>query len=118
LFTSTYIIECAFHQKKRGRQGGAAINIFDPCALENLVPICQKHGVAVIARCIVDEGGPTGLLSPETVFESGDFRHGYFDDTTPRETYIAKVRTLESYVPEHASSLAALALKSPSGIRA
>jgi methylglyoxal reductase len=25
------------------------INIFDPCALENLVPICQKHGVAVIA---------------------------------------------------------------------
>jgi methylglyoxal reductase len=87
------------------------INIFDPLALENLVPICQKHGVAVIARCILDEGGLTGFLTPETVFEPGDFRYGYFDDTTPREIYIAKVRALESYVPEHASSLAALALK-------
>ena len=44
------------------------INIFDPLALENLVPICQKHNVAVIARCILDEGGLTGMLTPETVF--------------------------------------------------
>jgi methylglyoxal reductase len=87
------------------------INIFDPCALENLVPICQKHGVAVIARCILDEGGLTGFLTPERVFEPGDFRDGYFDGTTPRTTYIAKVKALESHVPEYASSLAALALK-------
>jgi aryl-alcohol dehydrogenase-like predicted oxidoreductase len=87
------------------------INIFDPVALENLVPICQKHNVAVIARCILDEGGLTGTLTPETVFPPGDFRAGYFDDTVPRATYIAKVEALKAYVPEHASNLAALALK-------
>ena len=87
------------------------INIFDPIALENLVPLCQKHNVAVIARCILDEGGLTGFLTPDTTFPPGDFRHGYFDDTVPRATYIAKVDALRRYVPEYASSLAALAIK-------
>jgi aryl-alcohol dehydrogenase-like predicted oxidoreductase len=87
------------------------INIFDPIALENLVPICQRHDVAVIARCILDEGGLTGMLTPQTDFPPGDFRRGYFDDTVPRATYIAKVEALKAYLPEHASSLAALALK-------
>lgn len=87
------------------------INIFDPIALENLVPICQKHKVAVIARCILDEGGLTGFLSPDTEFPAGDFRRGYFDDTVPRAVYIAKVEALRRFVPEYASSLAALALK-------
>jgi aryl-alcohol dehydrogenase-like predicted oxidoreductase len=87
------------------------INIFDPIALENLVPLCQKHDVAVIARCILDGGGLTGFLTPETTFPPGDFRHGYFDDTVPRASYIAKVDALRRYVPEHASSLAALAIK-------
>ena len=87
------------------------INIFDPQALENLVPFCRMHGVAVIARCIFDEGGLTGFLTPETRFQPGDFRHGYFDDTVPRAAYIARVEALRRYIPEHASSLAALALK-------
>jgi aryl-alcohol dehydrogenase-like predicted oxidoreductase len=87
------------------------INIFDPIALENLAPICQKQKVAIIARCILDEGGLTGFLTPETEFPARDFRHGYFDDTVPRATYIAKVDALRRYVPEYASSLAALALK-------
>ena len=51
------------------------------------------------------------MLTSETVFPPGDFRAGYFDDTVPRATYIAKVEALKAYVPEHASSLAALALK-------
>ena len=87
------------------------INIFDPLALENLVPLCQKHNVAVIARCILDEGGLTGFLTPETTFPPGEFRHGYYDLTVPRATYIAKVAALQQYVPEYASSLAALAIK-------
>ena len=86
------------------------INIFDPLALENLVPLCQQHGVAVIARCIMDEGGLTGTLSGSTSFPAGDFRHGYFDETVPRDVYLAKVEALRGYVPEHASSLAALAV--------
>ncbi|WP_131113460.1 aldo/keto reductase [Lichenihabitans psoromatis] len=87
------------------------INIFDPQALENLVPCCQQHGVGVIARCILDEGGLTGFLTLDTEFDSGDFRKGYFDDTVPRAVYLAKVDALKQYVPQQASSLAALALK-------
>lgn len=87
------------------------LNIFDPTALENLVPFCQKHAVAVIARCILDEGGLTGFLTADTAFARGDFRDGYFDDTVSRATYISKVEALRSYVPRYASSLAALAIK-------
>jgi methylglyoxal reductase len=87
------------------------LNIFDPEPLDALVPICERHGVAVIARCILDEGGLTGFLTPDIEFPEGDFRHGYFDWTVPRRAYIAKVDALREYVPEQASSLAALATK-------
>ena len=42
---------------------------------------------------------------------SEDFRHGYFDWTVPRKSYLAKVDALCPYVPQYASSLAALAVK-------
>jgi methylglyoxal reductase len=95
------------------------INIFDPIALDNLVPICEKNGVAVIARCVLDEGGLTGSLTEDTVFDEGDFRHGYFDEIVPRSVYLEKVDALRQYVPAHAGSLAALALKfvtQPAGV--
>jgi aryl-alcohol dehydrogenase-like predicted oxidoreductase len=87
------------------------INIFDPLALEALVPICQQHDVAVIARCILDEGGLTGFLTQDVVFDKGDFRYGYFDEIIPRSVYMDKVDALRQYVPQYASSLAALAIK-------
>lgn len=87
------------------------INIFDPTALEVLVPLCTQHRVAVIARCILDEGGLTGFLTPDTAFPEGDFRRDYFDATMPRQAYIDKVNALRHFVPASASSLAALALK-------
>jgi N-acetylmuramoyl-L-alanine amidase len=31
-------------------------NIFDPLPLDCLIPACQEHNVAVIARCVLDEG--------------------------------------------------------------
>ena len=87
------------------------VNIFESEPFDALVPICQKNGVAVIARCILDEGGLTGFLTPQLDFPAGDFRHGYFDWTVPRRAYIAKVDALRPYVPAYASSLAALATK-------
>lgn len=87
------------------------VNIFESEPLDVLVPMCARHGVAVIARCILDEGGLTGFLTPDTEFPEGDFRHGYFDWTVPRRAYIAKVDALRLYVPERASSLVALAVK-------
>ena len=87
------------------------VNVFDPLALDALVPLCRQHGVAVIARCVLDEGGLTGAITSDTVFPEGDYRHGYFDNTVPRQVYLDKVDALRAYVPQYAPSLAALALK-------
>ncbi len=87
------------------------INVFDPLALENLVPACVAHDVAVIGRCTLDEGGLTGFLAGDMVFDDDDYRSRYFDDTVPRSVYMDKVAALERFVPRAAGSLAALAIK-------
>lgn len=87
------------------------VNIFDPTALDALVPLCELHGVAVIARCVLDEGGLTGAITSSTEFPAGHYLDGYFDATVPRATYLEKVDALGEFVPEYAPSLAALALK-------
>jgi methylglyoxal reductase len=87
------------------------LNIFASEPLDVLIPICAENNVAVTARCILDEGGLTGSLTQDAEFPPGDFRHGYFDWTVPRKSYLVKVDALRPYVPEHASSLAALAVK-------
>jgi methylglyoxal reductase len=86
------------------------INIFDPTALDCLVPICQKYNVAVIARCILDEGGLTGFLDEKTTFAESDFRKSYFDEV-PRSMYMEHVDALKEFIPSDASSLVALAIK-------
>jgi methylglyoxal reductase len=85
-------------------------NLFDPQPLDSLIPICAQRKVAVLARCVLDEGGLTGTLRTDTVFGPGDYRAKYFD-VGPRQTYIDKVEALRAFVPAHASSLAGLALK-------
>jgi len=87
-----------------------SVNIFDPFAFDCLVPACQRHRVGVIARCVLDEGGLTGFLRPDTLFPPGDFRHLYFD-SMGRDVYLRRVEALRTFVPENASSLAALAIK-------
>lgn len=87
------------------------VNIFDPLGLDNLIPLCRKHGVAVIARQILDEGGLTGFLTGTTKFARGDFREDYFERVVPQRVYVEKVDRLKQYIPAHASSLAALAIK-------
>lgn len=85
-------------------------NLFDPQPLDCLIPICAQNRVAVLARCVLDEGGLTGFLAKETSFGEGDFRAKYFD-CGPRDAYLAKVDALRKFIPAHAASLAALALK-------
>lgn len=86
------------------------VNIFDPFAGDCLVPACRKHGVGVIARCILDEGGLTGFLKADTAFESSDFRSRYFDGCG-RDNYLRRVDALRQFVPGHARTLATLAVK-------
>jgi methylglyoxal reductase len=87
------------------------LNVFASEPVDTLIPICEANRVAIIARCILDEGGLTGTLTENVEFPPGDFRHGYFDWTVPRRAYIAKVNALRPYLPANASSLAALAVK-------
>jgi aryl-alcohol dehydrogenase-like predicted oxidoreductase len=53
-------------------------NIFHQAPEEHLLPACAQHGVGVIARVPLDEGGLTGQITPETTFPDGDFRNQYF----------------------------------------
>ncbi|MCU0469756.1 MAG: aldo/keto reductase [Arcicella sp.] len=86
------------------------LNIFDPLALDCVVPICQQNNVAVIARCVLDEGGLSGFLTEETQFEEQDFRKTFFEEV-PRWMYMEHVDGLRQFIPQHAGSLAKLALK-------
>ncbi len=85
-------------------------NVFDPAPLDCLVPIAQQDNVAIIARCIMDEGGLSGFLQEGTQFSKDDFRQTFFD-AIPRQMYIDRVNALKIFVPEYASSLTALAIK-------
>ena len=86
------------------------VNIFDPYAFDSLIPLCQEKQVAVLARCVLDQGGLSGFLTPDTQFEAGDLREKLFTEDV-REEYIRRVDALRDYVPEYAPSLTALAIK-------
>jgi aryl-alcohol dehydrogenase-like predicted oxidoreductase len=53
-------------------------NIFDQNPADELFPLCQELGVAVIARVPFDEGTLTGTLTKETTWPKGDWRNTYF----------------------------------------
>ena len=86
------------------------VNIFDPLAFDSLIPLCQEKKVAIMARCVLDEGGLTGFLQADTTFPPADFRNDYFEHG-PLSEYIRRVDALKKFIPEHASSLAELAIK-------
>ena len=53
-------------------------NIFHQAPQERLLPACAEHGVGVIVRVALDEGGLTGRIRADTTFPDGDFRNTYF----------------------------------------
>jgi aryl-alcohol dehydrogenase-like predicted oxidoreductase len=60
-------------------------NVFDQSPEDELFPACREHGIGVIARVPLDEGGLTGTIGPDTEFPEGDFRAGYFAGDRRRE---------------------------------
>ena len=62
-------------------------NMFDQSPEDLLLPACEKHNVGVIVRVALDEGGLTGRITPDTTFDEGDFRNGYFQGDRKREVY-------------------------------
>lgn len=53
-------------------------NIFEQSPVEALYPACEEHGVGVIVRVALDEGGLTGRVTAGSTFPEGDFRSRYF----------------------------------------
>ncbi len=62
-------------------------NVFDQSPVEELFPAAIEHGVGIIVRVPLDEGGLTGRIRPDTTFPEGDFRANYFAGERRRETY-------------------------------
>ncbi|KAK1182245.1 aldo/keto reductase [Streptomyces sp. NBS 14/10] len=60
-------------------------NIFDQSPAEALLPACVEHGVGVIVRVALDEGGLTGRITAGATFPEGDFRNRYFRDDRPAQ---------------------------------
>jgi aryl-alcohol dehydrogenase-like predicted oxidoreductase len=53
-------------------------NAFHQAPEEHLLPACAEHGVGVIVRVALDEGGLSGRITPDTTFPDGDFRNSFF----------------------------------------
>lgn len=53
-------------------------NVFHQQPEERLLSACAEHGVGVIVRVALDEGGLTGRITAQTRFSEDDFRSGYF----------------------------------------
>jgi aryl-alcohol dehydrogenase-like predicted oxidoreductase len=62
-------------------------NVFDQSPEDELFPACREHGVGVIARVPLDEGGLTGRIDPDTEFGGDDFRAHYFRGDRTREVH-------------------------------
>ena len=85
-------------------------NIFDQTPAQRLFPLCQEHGVAVIARVPFDEGSLAGAFTPQTRFPRGDWRAGYFKGERLEET-CSRVERLKKLLGPEAPTLTSLALK-------
>ena len=60
-------------------------NVFHQAPEERLLTACREHGVGVIVRVALDEGGLTGRITKDSVFEEGDFRRTYFRGDRPAQ---------------------------------
>jgi aryl-alcohol dehydrogenase-like predicted oxidoreductase len=60
-------------------------NAFSQQPEERLLPACEQHGVGVIVRVALDEGGLTGRIDAGTTFPDGDFRNEYFRGDRPAQ---------------------------------
>jgi aryl-alcohol dehydrogenase-like predicted oxidoreductase len=60
-------------------------NVFEQSPAERLLPACLRHGVGVVVRVALDEGGLTGNIRADSVFPDGDFRNDYFGGERKRQ---------------------------------
>jgi aryl-alcohol dehydrogenase-like predicted oxidoreductase len=85
-------------------------NVFHQTPEEQFLPACQEHGVGVIVRVPLDEGGLTGTITADTTFPDDDFRNAYFRDDRPAQVE-KRVDALLTDVGIRREELAGLALR-------
>jgi aryl-alcohol dehydrogenase-like predicted oxidoreductase len=77
-------------------------NVFDQNPEDVLLPYCQTHDIAVIARVPFDEGSLTGTLTANSTWPQGDFRNAYFHRENLEAT-LPRVERLRAVVPRGVS---------------
>jgi aryl-alcohol dehydrogenase-like predicted oxidoreductase len=85
-------------------------NIFDPTPAAELLPLCAKHHLGVLARVPLDEGGLTGTITPDTVFPADDWRNRYFGGDRKRQVF-ERTGALRKLLGPEAETLPELALR-------
>jgi aryl-alcohol dehydrogenase-like predicted oxidoreductase len=85
-------------------------NIFDQKAEQNLFPLCVEKRIGVLARVPLDEGGLTGAITENTVFQPGEFRESYFRGDR-KEQVVERVAALQKDLAEVPGTLAQIALR-------
>jgi aryl-alcohol dehydrogenase-like predicted oxidoreductase len=55
-------------------------NVFDQSPEDELLAVCEREGIGVLARVPFDEGSLTGNVRTDTEFPDGDFRTTYFGE--------------------------------------
>ena len=73
-------------------------NLFDQAPEDELFPLCQELGVAVIARVPFDEGSLTGTMTVNDTWPRGDWRNLYFTPENLRQT-LARVERVKADLP-------------------
>ena len=84
-------------------------NIFDQNPEDELFPVCQELGVAIIARVPFDEGTLTGTLSKDSTWPEGDWRNTYFVPENLHSS-VERADALKALVPE-GMTMAQMALR-------
>jgi aryl-alcohol dehydrogenase-like predicted oxidoreductase len=85
-------------------------NIFDQSPSENLFPLCREHDIGVLARVPLDEGGLTGSITPDTVFQRDDWRNEYFKGDRKQQVY-ERFQALKKDVEGVAGTIPEIALR-------
>jgi aryl-alcohol dehydrogenase-like predicted oxidoreductase len=85
-------------------------NIFEQAPEHELFPVCQEHGVGVLARVPFDESGLTGAITPDSTFPEGDFRNWFFRGDRKQKVF-ERVERLKQLLGPEAATLPELALR-------
>ena len=85
-------------------------NIFHQRPLIKLFPAAEKFDIGIVACVPLDEGGLTGNIHDNTVFERGDFRSKYFAGERLKEL-TQRTAKLKQLLGKEADTLPELALR-------